>query len=94
MEAWIIADAEALAGFYGQRFRPGGLPRRNLLDDEPKAAVYNALDQATRDTQKGSYGKIRHASELLRRLRPNIVAARCASFGHFTAWLDAAIAGA
>jgi hypothetical protein len=93
MEAWIVADVETLAAFYGQHFR-SVLPRRNVLDDEPKASVYAALDAATRDTQKGSYGKIKHASELLNRLRPATVAARCTSFRRFTTWLDAAISGA
>lgn len=91
MEAWIVADADALATFYGKQFHRGALPRRNVLDDEPKASVYDALEAATRNTQKGSYGKIKHASELLRRLRPAVVATRCASFQHFTSWLDAAI---
>lgn len=94
MEAWVIADAGALAAFYGQGFRPGALPKRNVLDDEPKASLYTALEAATKHTQKGSYGKIKHASELLKRIRPAIVATRCTSFQDFTKGLDAAIAGA
>jgi hypothetical protein len=65
-----------------------------VLDDEPKVTVYAALGAATKATQKGSYGKLKHASELLKRLRPAIVATRCSSFQHFTTWLDAAITGA
>ena len=94
MEAWIVADAAALADFYGKNFHATALPSRRALDDEPKASVYAALDAATRNTQKGSYGKIKHASELLRRIRPAVVATRCASFQHFTSWLDAAISEA
>jgi hypothetical protein len=94
MEAWIVADAEALAAFYGKSFHQGALPKRTLLDGEPKASLYAALDAATKHTQKGSYGKIQHASELLKRLEPTIVATRCTSFQDFTRWLDAAIAGA
>ena len=91
MEAWIVADAEALAAFYGQHCHARSLPRRNKLDDEPKATIYAALEAATKATQKGSYGKISHASELLKRIRPEVVAARCASFQQFARWLDAAI---
>jgi hypothetical protein len=91
---WIVADAEALTAFYGKSFHASALPRRTVLDDEPKTSVYNALEAATKATQKGSYGKIRHASELLKRLKPAIVATRCASFQDLTRWLDAAIAGA
>ena len=94
MEAWIVADPEALAAFYRKGFHPGALPRRAELDDEPKESVYSALHAATKDTQKGSYGKIKHASELLKRLRPAIVATRCASFRTFKEWLDTAIRGA
>jgi hypothetical protein len=94
MEAWIVADADTLAAFYGQDFHPNSLPRRSILDDEPKTSLYAALDAATRRTRRGSYGKIRHASEILRRLQPEIVRRRCMSFQHFTSWLDAAIRNA
>jgi hypothetical protein len=94
METWIVADAETLAGYYGKGFHPGALPKRSVLDGEPKAAVYEALETATRSTQKGSYGKIKHAGELLKRITPSVIAARCVSFRDFTSWLDVAIAGA
>lgn len=94
MEAWIIADADMLAGYYGKAFRGAALPKRTVLDDEAKSSLYSALHAATKDTQKGTYSKIKHASELLKRVRPDVLAARCASFRHFTAWLDFAIAGA
>jgi hypothetical protein len=94
MEAWIIADADMLAVFYGKDFHRGALPKRKVLDDEPKASLYAVLEAATKATQKGSYGKIKHASELLRRVKPTIIATRCVSFQDFTRWLDAAITGA
>lgn len=66
-----------------------------LVDAEaPVATVYASLEAATKHTQKGSYGKIKHASELLKRMKPAIVATRCASFQDFTKSLDAAIAEA
>lgn len=94
MEAWIVADTEMLAAFYGKSFRAGALPKRTVLDDEPKDSLYSALRAASNDTQKGAYSKIKHASELLKRVRPDKVATRCASFQHFTSWLDIAISGA
>jgi hypothetical protein len=94
MEAWIVADVKALTAFYGKDFHAGALCKRDVLDDEPKAALYASLEAATKATQKGSYGKIKHASELLKRIRPTMVAARCVSFQHFTKWLDATIAAA
>lgn len=94
MEAWIAADPDTLAAFYGKDFHRGALPKRSVLDDEPKATVYASLEAATKRTQKGSYGKIKHASEILKRMKPALVAARCTSFQDFTRSLDAAIAGA
>lgn len=94
MEAWIVADREKFEEFYGKGSRKNALPRRQVLDEEPKANLYSALDAATKDTQKGSYGKIKHASELLKRVRPGIVAARCRSFQHLIQRLDAMIAEA
>lgn len=93
MEAWIVADGEKLAEFYGQGFREKVLPKRPLLDDEPKASLYSALENATKNTQKRSYGKIKHASELLKRIRPAVVSKRCNSFQQLTQWLNAVITG-
>jgi hypothetical protein len=92
MEAWIVADPDILEEFYGKDFRKKALPKRPRLDEEPKADLYAALDAATRDTKKGCYGKSKHASELLKRLRPTVVAARCESFLRLTQWFDGTLA--
>lgn len=96
MEAWIVADPEALAAFYGQHFKAKALPARQNLEEEPKQDLYDKLDEATSDKRltKGRYGKIRHASELLKRIDPAKVAVRCPRFATFTRWLDATIAAA
>jgi hypothetical protein len=96
MEAWIVSDPEALAAFYGQYFTANALPARPNLEEEPKQDLYDKLDRATSDKRltKGRYGKIRHASELLKRIDPAKVAIRCPRFATFTRWLDATIAGA
>ncbi len=93
MEAWIVADPDALEAFYANGFKKSALPKRPVLDEEAKKDLYASLESATKGTKKGSYGKISHASEILKRLRPNIVAARCTSFRQLTQWLDAAIEG-
>lgn len=96
MEAWIVADPEALASFYGQYFKANALPVRQNLEEEPKQDLYDKLDKATSDRRlnKGGYGKIRHASELLKRVEPAKVAVRCPRFVTFTRSLDAMILGA
>jgi hypothetical protein len=68
MEAWLLADPEALADYYGQDFNRKALPKRHNLEEEPKANLCAALEAATRHTQKGEYGKIAHASDLLARV--------------------------
>ncbi len=93
MEAWIAADPDGMALYYGQGFRLKSLPRRLNLEDEPKANLYSKLANATKDTSKGEYSesnnaKIRHASKLLEKISATKVAARCPRFAAFTAWLD------
>jgi hypothetical protein len=77
MEAWLVADPEVLAEYYDQGFNANALPKRINLEEEPKLQIYNALENATRQTQKGSYGKIKHASELLKRVSQQKARARC-----------------
>lgn len=93
IEAWIIADEEKIEEFYGKDFKKNALPKRKVLDEEPKPAIYAAIEKATKDTTKGAYGKIKHASALLRMVRPGKVAERCVSFQQLKKWLDAAIGG-
>ena len=77
MEAWIVADANAVRGYYGQGFNAGALPRAADLEGVSKRDLENSLHQATQHTQKGTYHKIRHASDLLQRIDPETVKARC-----------------
>ena len=77
MEAWIVADVDALRGYYGQRFNHGALPRTVDLERVGKPTLENSLQRATERTQKGRYRKIAHASDLLKRIAPDRVKARC-----------------
>lgn len=78
MEAWIVADPEALNSYYGHGFQASSLPRRENLEEVSKQDVANALDRATQNTQKGRYHKIRHARQLLEQIDPEKVRQRCA----------------
>ena len=77
LEAWIVSDGETLRSYYGQGFQANALPRRSDLEKEDKEDIASALNRATRQTQKGKYHKIRHASDLLTRINPTIVRQRC-----------------
>ena len=94
METWVVADVGALRGYYGRGFKPNQLPRRPLLEDVPKADIARALDRATAATSKGSYRKIRHASDLLARIDPEAVKQRCPHFDRLWRWLEQQVAGA
>ena len=63
-------------GYYGQEFNAGALPRTADLEIVGKRALENSLHRATQHTQKGTYHKIRHASDLLRRMNAETVKAR------------------
>jgi hypothetical protein len=77
METRFVADPEALAEYYDQGFNRNALPRRDNLEDEPKTQIYAAMESATRQTQKGSYGKIKHASKLLTLVSQEKAKTRC-----------------
>ena len=77
MEAWIVADADALNRYYGQNFKAGLLPRAGDLESVAKNEVERSLCRATEHTGKGRYHKIKHASDLLQRVDAEKVKARC-----------------
>lgn len=76
IEAWLIADPETLAAFYGQGFRRNALPRRQDVEAIPKEDLARALDRATEATKKGRYHKIFHCSVLLGLLNRDRVRSR------------------
>ena len=77
METWIVADPDALSRYYGQDFNGNVLPRTTKLEEVTKEDVARVLDRATERTRKGRYQKIKHASDLLKRIDVERVKARC-----------------
>lgn len=73
MESWFLADRGGLRRFYGRGFRENRLPANPDVEAIPKADVLRGLVEASRDTQKGSYDKTRHAPEILSMLNPQHV---------------------
>ena len=70
MEAWFLADREALTEFYGQGFLAGSLPGQPNIEQIPKRSLLPALKHASKQTTKGPYHKTRHAFALLARINP------------------------
>jgi Domain of unknown function (DUF4276) len=77
MEAWLIADLDTLKKYYGQGFRATLIPQNPNVEQIDKNDLISKLRTATRDTSKGEYQKIRHASELLKQI--DVTRVRCAS---------------
>jgi Domain of unknown function (DUF4276) len=65
MEAWFIADIDALNRFYGQGFKENAIPKNPNVEKINKTEIESALKKATKETSKGEYGKIQHGAKLL-----------------------------
>lgn len=70
MEAWLLADVDALNRYYGQRFRSQDIPVRRNVEELAKQDLFDALTKATREARsKGPYCK-RHGCELIGEISP------------------------
>lgn len=94
MEAWLVADPEAVAQYCAQGFNAHALPDGIKLEEEPKPQMYAALENATRQTQKGPYRRIRDGKELLMRVSQQKARQRCAHCERFFKALAAGIQAA
>lgn len=95
MEAWFIADLEALKKYYGQGFKESTLPKSNDVEEVAKKQVLSSLLSATRKTKtKGEYHKTRHAPDLLKRIDPQVVQSRAPHCERLFETLGYLIAGA
>jgi hypothetical protein len=70
MEAWLIADKEKLAEYYGQGFRLKSLPPRRDIEAIRKNDLVPALERAAKDTKKGKYHKTAHGYDILGLISP------------------------
>jgi hypothetical protein len=77
METWLVASSKELAEFFGPGFKAKKLPQAANLETVPKADVYHALEAATKDSSKGSYGKGPHSFKVLAEMDPAQVLKRC-----------------
>jgi len=80
MEAWIVADPDALATYYGSGFKKTKLPKRSNLEEVPKSDLIAALLAATEEARtKGKYQKS-HGFDLVGRIDPQKVRVACPRF--------------
>ena len=88
MESWFIADADALANFYGQNFNRNAIPKNNIVEEIEKLKVETALVEATKNTTKGKYHKILHGAKILAIINPNIVRGKASYCDRFLTAID------
>lgn len=65
MEAWFVADVQALKDYYKQGFNENAVPGTSDVEKIAKDQIEIALKEATRKTSKGKYHKTRHAPAIL-----------------------------
>lgn len=70
MEAWFLADPDALETYYRDGFKRNSLKPNPRVEEIPKADVMLSLLKATRGTQKGPYHKTKHAPNILGLIDP------------------------
>jgi Domain of unknown function (DUF4276) len=71
MEAWLLADHEALRAHFGNAFDAGKIPKWPKLWEVNKDALYGALKEATKERTKGGpYDKGRDSFKILARVDP------------------------
>jgi hypothetical protein len=78
MEAWIVADPEALARFFGPGFNRNAIPRNTNVEEIGKETLIAALEEAARHTNKRRYHKLDHGARLLERINPDTVRIKAA----------------
>lgn len=87
MESWIISDLESLRAYYSNGFRPNRIPSNPDVELIPKADVLSGLYDATRETSKGKYHKVRHGFDLIELLDPTVLKGRAARARQFFEYL-------
>jgi hypothetical protein len=92
-ETWFVADCQTLQDFYGNGFNPNPIPKAANLEAVSKSVVLSALTEASKNTQKGEYRKIKHGAKLLERIRPAIVRTKTAHCERLFSILEREIAG-
>ncbi len=70
MEAWFLADKEALAQYFGKKFKVTMLPPNPNIEEIPKKDVLSGVAGATKATNKGPYHKTGHGFDILERIDP------------------------
>ena len=86
MEAWLLADRDALREYFGQGFNESRLPQRRDPEDVPKDELEPSLRQASADCSQ-QYAKGPVSFAILSKLDAGKVAERCRQAGALFGYL-------
>jgi hypothetical protein len=78
-EAWVVADENAIAEFYGQGFNKKALPQNQNLEAVSVDDLKASLKKATRRTKIGTCDKIKHGPSILAKANAMTVRGKCSS---------------
>jgi hypothetical protein len=87
MESWIVADRATLRTHYGQELNENQLPPTEQLESRLRAAVQNALQNATSNCSN-AYRKGKRSYEILAKLNPAVLDGLLPSFARAMAILE------
>lgn len=79
MDSWLLADRAALQKYFGKGFKEDAIKQWPELEEVPKATIIEALRKATANCSK-PYAKGKVSFELLQRINPSHVEAKCPHF--------------
>lgn len=74
MEAWFLADTEALGKYFNPGFDQNKLPKHQSIESISKENLYKSLKECTKLTKtKGEYSKGQHSFKILALINPQLV---------------------
>lgn len=88
METWLIADIGALERYFGSAFKPNKIPAWTDLEAIPKQTVFDTLDQSSANCGARCYAKGKVSFEILGKIDPKKVAAKCPNAKAFLDFLS------
>src|SRR5271157_3310107 len=91
MEAWFVADLTALKTYYGKGFNEKPIPKRHNVEEIDRERLVNALIQASKNSSKGSYHKVRHGGRILAYLNEAAVRTRAPHYNRLVTLLEGLI---
>jgi Domain of unknown function (DUF4276) len=87
METWLLADPEALRGYFGSKFKTDKIPAWPELEAVPKQSVFDILNKTTAECKERQYAKGKISFEVLAAINPRKVADRCPHAKHLLDFL-------